>query len=1040
MKQRILIKLPEPGQLVEVRRRQWVVSEIQGSTSGRSAEHLVSLNSIEEDAVGEELSVIWEIEPGARVIEKAGLPAFTGIDSKARLDVFLDAVRWGAVTNADKNALQAPFRSGISIEDFQLDPLVRAVDMARVNLLIADDVGLGKTIEAGLIVQEMIVRHRARTAFIICPSSLQVKWKEEMWEKFGLEFRIVDTAYIKQLRRKRGLHANPWTSFPRLITSMDWIKSGEGLRLLKDCLPPHISYPRKFDILIIDEAHNIAPSTATKYAIESQRTKMVRTIAPHFEHKLFLSATPHNGYQESFTSLLELLDNQRFARTVMPDPDQLQKVMIRRLKSELVGPDGKPIYPERVLLPLKLDYSADEREVHQLLKDYTQSRMQTLKGSEFGYGAMFIHKLLKKRLFSSPRAFSNTILKHIESMNSPRIKSKDILHEKILQKAILKAEEDFNDDWSADEAQNDAVQTASKLIDTLVPQESTILEKLKSWAQNHTNSPDSKSEAIVDWIKTHLQDPDGSWNGKRVILFTEFRDTHTWLNEILAANLMAGDRLMSIDGSVDSEEREVIKAAFQAHPDVSPVRILLATDAASEGIDLQNYCNYMIHVEIPWNPNVLEQRNGRIDRHGQKSDQVKIWHPVGKTFSDSTPTSKVGELEGDHEFLLRAVLKVNTIREDLGSVGPVIANQIEEAMIDGRTNLNTQDAEAKALKAKSLIRNETQLKEKIKKLHQRLNDSREEFNLSPENVFAAVTLGLELAEKPTLKGITKDGFPEGSLYELPVLSGSWSKATQSLEHPHTHVRRPITFDHEVAKGRDDVVLIHLNHRLVQMCLRLLREELWNLDDVKKLNRISILKSSKIESPVALVWSRLVITGGDQKRLHEELTISGGEIKSTSYSRIPTLQRLDEILNSAIEYKVSESHHDILKDRFNKFESKILDSVEARSKSRAASLEKSMKVKEQAEIKDISNVLDDLAKNISLELAPKSEPQQMSLFSEDEQSQIKKDVASLKARLDRVPEEKQAEIDLIKRRYMQMESRTFPVAVILVMPDQSVGEN
>jgi len=159
--------------------------------------------------------------------------------------------------------------------------------MARVNLLIADDVGLGKTIEAGLVIQELLVRHRARSVMIGCPATLQLKWRMEMQEKFGLEFRIVDTDYVKTLRRERGIHANPWTAFPRLISSMDWIKSGEGLRLLKDILPPHVTYPRKFDILVVDEAHNVAPAAATRYALESQRTRLIRTLAPHFSHRLF---------------------------------------------------------------------------------------------------------------------------------------------------------------------------------------------------------------------------------------------------------------------------------------------------------------------------------------------------------------------------------------------------------------------------------------------------------------------------------------------------------------------------------------------------------------------------------------------------------------------------------------------------------------------------------------------------------------------------------------------------------------------------------
>ena len=205
----------------------------------RNIQHCVTLSSIDEDALWEQLEVIWEIEPGAHIIEKAGLPSITGQDETKLLEAFLDAVRWGAATNADKGFLQAPFRSGVSIEDFQLDPLVRAIDMARANLLIADDVGLGKTIEAGLVIQELLLRHRARSVLIICPASLQEKWRLEMLEKFGLEFKIVNTDYIKELRRNRGI-----TPIPDFVSasyaSVDWINRNQALR---DVLPVLACYP-----------------------------------------------------------------------------------------------------------------------------------------------------------------------------------------------------------------------------------------------------------------------------------------------------------------------------------------------------------------------------------------------------------------------------------------------------------------------------------------------------------------------------------------------------------------------------------------------------------------------------------------------------------------------------------------------------------------------------------------------------------------------------------------------------------------------------
>ncbi len=179
--------IPEQGQIVTVRQRQYVVTNVLLSalpppepSSLWTPQHLVTLSAIEDDAVGESVQVIWEVEPGARTVERVELPEPTGFDPPARLDAFLHAVRWGAIASADVRALQAPFRSGIDIEDYQLDPLVRAVQMPRVSLLIADDVGLGKTVEAGLVVQELIVRNRARTVLVVCPAGLQAHWRDQM--------------------------------------------------------------------------------------------------------------------------------------------------------------------------------------------------------------------------------------------------------------------------------------------------------------------------------------------------------------------------------------------------------------------------------------------------------------------------------------------------------------------------------------------------------------------------------------------------------------------------------------------------------------------------------------------------------------------------------------------------------------------------------------------------------------------------------------------------------------------------------------------
>jgi hypothetical protein len=209
-----------------------------------------------------------------------------------------------------------------------------------------------------------------------------------------------------------------------------------------------------------------------------------------------------------------------------------------------------------------------------------------------------------------------------------------------------------------------------------------------------------------------------------VIIFTEYRATQKWLYNLLARHGFAEEeRLELIYGGMRTDERERIKAAFQASPTDAAVRILLATDAASEGVNLQNHCSKLIHFEIPWNPNRMEQRNGRVDRHGQKAEEVEIFHFVGKGFGSAQMVGKVGDLEADLEFLMRAALKVETIREDLGKVGPVIAAQVEEAMLGKRSKLDTARAEHEAEPVRRMLKFERKLRDQLEKLASQLDET-----------------------------------------------------------------------------------------------------------------------------------------------------------------------------------------------------------------------------------------------------------------------------------------------------------------------------
>ncbi len=1054
MKIRSINPIPEIGQIVTVRQRKYVVSDIQQSSlaidvlygNGEKPEHLVSMNSIEDDALGETLQVIWEIEPDARINEKTGLPEATGFDSPKKFDAFLNAVRWGAISSADIRSLQAPFRSGITIEDYQLDPLVRAVQMPRANLLIADDVGLGKTIEAGLIVQELIFRNRARTILIVCPSSLQIQWHDQMRDKFGLEFRIVDSELLRALRRTRGLHTNPWSHFPRLITSIDFLKRDRPMRLFRELLPSEDEpkYPRKFDILIIDEAHNIAPVGRGKYATDSMRTLAIRTITPHFEHKLFLTATPHNGYKESFTALLELLDNQRFARGIEPDRQQLQLVMVRRMKSELPAQfDGTPRFPKRQIQAIEVSYTPEEKQAHAWLQGYTTLRQQNPKDFVEHYATEFMMKMLKKRLFSSPAAFELTLEKHLQTLEKTKSSSDDHRPVYGILRQQLEAAEDEDALDPMDESENDALLTASRLFRPLTPREKELLDHLLVWSRRASARPDSKIQALLDWLKLNIK-PKGVWSNERVVIFTEYRATLNSLQSLLAAEGFTGDdRLMTLYGGMDDDKREAIKAAFQARPEISPVRILLATDAASEGIDLQNHCYRIVHMEIPWNPNRLEQRNGRLDRHGQ-THEVQVFHFVSKGYKDQEVNNWDihGEgLEGDLEFLFRAVKKVEQIREDLGKVGPVIALQVEEAMLGRRHRLDTTRAEKENEPVRRMLKFERDLRAQIARHMEQLQETRQEMNFSPENSENIVATALELVGQRPLIPVKLTALPENPqkneipAYELPALTGSWAVCAEGLPHPHTGKMRPIVFDHNLVDGRDDVVLAHLNHRLVQMSLRVLRAEVWSPASRKGLHRLTarIVSDSTLPDPAVIAFARQVIIGGNQNRLHEEIISAGGYLKEGKLVRM-NVGQIANAINAASYQEPSTQLQQRLLDLYPHIIPAIASALEARSKDRMDGIQKLLLDRSAFEARSIESVLNELAASIRKEL---DEPEmvQLELFTSEEREQLNRNMDALRRRLAAIPGEIEQEKTAIVKRFLNPRTRMFPMAVVFLIPEK-----
>jgi len=1044
--------VPEVGSLVEVRGQRWVVSD---ASPGGDGSTLLVLQSVEDGRYGESLPVIWEVEPGRRVLPAGSLPEVTsgGFDPPERLAAFLDAVRWSAVTSAEVKTLQAPLRSGVVVEEYQLEPVARAIEAPRVNLLLADDVGLGKTVEAGLVALELLLRHRAKRVMVVCPPGLMVKWRDEMAEKFGLDFTIVDSAQLNALRRSHGSAANPFRVYPLTIVSLTWLRGAKAERLLQEVIDPD-GDKRAFDLLILDEAHHVAPAAPKqRYAVDSQQTKLIRWLAPHFEHRLFLSATPHNGYPESFTALLEIIDDQRFARGVDPDPVAQRETVVRRMKRQITEADGTtPRFAKRDATAIPVTYTDSEREAHALLKEFAALRRRRLTTRTGRTSVDLVTLLLKKRLFSSPRAFAHTVGVYLDTVQA-KAKATRTAQATADDDEVPAWMESFLDDVAAfddeelAEAEDDAAarsgRVQAELADTS-QQEVALLKRMETWAARYETMPDAKAEELLTYLKAVCL-PDGEhWTNERVVVFTEYRDTQIWLKELLAQEGLAGDRVKLLYGGMDAWHREQLRLAFQEPPDRSNVRILLTTDAASEGIDLHEHCHRLVNYDIPFNPNKLEQRIGRIDRYGQPhTPQVR--HFVGKDWEQATDS-----YEADLEFLARVAGKVARMEEDLGHVNAVLADAVQKRMLGEITDFDIDNAalvNQAGRRRVGRVAPEADVTEQVRRLRRDLDATIAELRITPANVKRLVDTALELDGEQPLKPFLDERRLADGLYEVPALTKSWARATEGLleklerdgEPPR---RRPITFDAGAAKGRRDVVLAHLGHPLVDSSARLLRAAVWS--GHTGLHRVTAVVSDDpvLERTLVGAYSRFVLVGADGIRLHEEILYAGGWLPETGrFRRVENLTVLGGILDRALTTGTPASTliQDRLAQQWPRARDALLASIERRTDERISSLENKLADRQEAERRRIVTGVERFAANLRKALAG-SEAEEGALFSrvegrgdEREIAQWRRDRQSWQDRLDRLQTRRDQELDGAAARYRDIRPHSFPVAVIFVVP-------
>ena len=416
-RQRLPERLPHVGELVHLRSRRWLVEEVTAPARGGESSRVL-LACADDDAQGQSLEVFWDYEIDRRILEEEGWfdLAAKGFDPSRRFAAFFHTLRWHCTTATDPNLFQAPFRAGITIDAYQMEPLRKALRLPRVNLFIADDTGLGKTIEAGLIARELLLRRKVRSIVTAAPPSVLEQWKGELEDRFGLVFEVLDRAYVSRMRRERGFGVNPWRTHSRFLVSHNLLIDPAYTDPLREWLGPM----RPGSLLILDEAHHAAPSSGGRYGIETKLTRAVRDLSERFEHRLFLSATPHNGHSNSFSTLLKLLDPCRFTRGVeVRGRGALEDVMVRRLKEDVLEVQGG--FPKRNVVRLTiggLPPDAPELALSRLLDEYRTAREERHAGAagRVRAAAGLLVVGLQQWLLSSIEAFARSFRVHRETV------------------------------------------------------------------------------------------------------------------------------------------------------------------------------------------------------------------------------------------------------------------------------------------------------------------------------------------------------------------------------------------------------------------------------------------------------------------------------------------------------------------------------------------------------------------------------------------------------------------------------------------------
>lgn len=542
----------------------------------------------------------------------------------------------------------------------------KMLQVPQVRFLLADDPGAGKTIMSGMLIKELSARESVKRILILVPPLVLKQWQEELHEKFNEQFFIINRSVVLQYGGK-----NPFIEHEFCLASIYWAAREDVKGLVQEA---------DFDLIIVDEAHKMAAYTHGTIKKKTSKTKLYHlgeSILRKAPHCVLLTATPHKGDVENFRHLMRLVDSDIFSSVTVNESlkEKSNPFIIRRLKENLTNFDGTPLFPKRVTKTLQFDLFEKELTLYDAVTEYVRNHFNRAM-SNGNNSTAFAMMLLQRRLSSSTEAIHLSLQRRKERLEL-LLKETEQERKKLIKKLQKLEIEDFDDEGFEEQQRLEAsLEQAVDLIDT---EELKIeINELEKLLQQTSYLRLNLMERKYDELEKTIFGINGLLEkGEKILIFTESTDTLNYLERRLKTRIPV---IAKIIGKYSMDERRRQVELFR-----SECQVMLATDAGGESINLQ-FCNQMINYDIPWNPNKLEQRMGRIHRIGQKNE-VAIFNLVA-----------VNTREGD--VMIRLLDKMDRMREDLGSdlvydfIGEILddeygnlANLMESAILN-RENLD----------------------------------------------------------------------------------------------------------------------------------------------------------------------------------------------------------------------------------------------------------------------------------------------------------------------------------------------------------------